>query len=86
MNPVVHFEMPYDDPRRMARFYEQAFGWQTQALGAEMDNCVLATPPSVVIAVDNIGEATAKVRLAGGTVPGEPMARVWHAPTPPGAA
>ena len=43
MNPVVHFEMPYDDQTRMARFYEQAFGWRTQALGAEMDNYVLAT-------------------------------------------
>jgi uncharacterized protein len=27
MNPVVHFEMPYDDPQRVAKFYEQAFGW-----------------------------------------------------------
>jgi len=43
MNPVVHFEMPYDDQTRMAKFYEQAFGWQTQALGAEMGNYVLAT-------------------------------------------
>lgn len=43
MNPVVHFEMPYDDQTRMARFYEQAFGWRTQALGAEMGNYVLAT-------------------------------------------
>ena len=43
MNPVVHFEMPYDDQMRMAKFYEQAFGWQTQALGEEMGNYVLAT-------------------------------------------
>jgi predicted enzyme related to lactoylglutathione lyase len=43
MNPVVHFEMPYDDPARMAGFYQMAFGWQTQALGAEMGNYVLAT-------------------------------------------
>jgi hypothetical protein len=27
----------------MTRFYEQAFGWQTQALGEEMGNYVLAT-------------------------------------------
>jgi len=43
MNPVVHFEMPYDNRDRMATFYESAFGWQTQKLGAEMGNYVLAT-------------------------------------------
>ena len=43
MNPVVHFEMPYDDQARMAAFYTQAFGWQVQALGADMGNYVLAT-------------------------------------------
>jgi predicted enzyme related to lactoylglutathione lyase len=42
MNPVVHFEMPYDDPARMARFYETAFGWQMQQLGDEMGRYVLA--------------------------------------------
>jgi len=43
MNSVVHFEMPYDDRERMAKFYENVFGWQTQMLGEEMDNYVLAT-------------------------------------------
>ncbi len=43
MNPVVHFEMPYDDRARMANFYETAFGWQTERLGAEMGDYVLAT-------------------------------------------
>lgn len=43
MNPVVHFEMPYDNRQRMAKFYESAFGWQTQMLGEEMGNYVLAT-------------------------------------------
>ncbi len=42
MNPVVHFEMPYDNRERMAKFYESAFGWQTQLLGEEMGNYVLA--------------------------------------------
>ena len=103
MNPVVHFEMPYDDASRMTRFYEAAFGWKTQALGADMGHYVLATTsaetrrastdhpgainggfypknpewpaqhPSVVIAVDDIGAAMAKVREAGGTVLGDPM-------------
>ena len=43
MNPVVHFEMPYEDQGRMAKFYESAFGWQTQVLGEDMGNYVLAT-------------------------------------------
>lgn len=43
MNPVVHFEMPYDDRRRMANFYAQAFGWRTEELGAAMGDYVLAT-------------------------------------------
>lgn len=43
MNPVIHFEMPYDDRARMAKFYGSAFGWQTQMLGDDMGNYVLAT-------------------------------------------
>ena len=43
MNPVVHFEMPYDDRKRMAKFYQDAFGWQTKMFGEEMGNYVLAT-------------------------------------------
>ena len=42
MNPVVHFEMPYDNRQRMAKFYESTFGWHTQMLGEEMGNYVLA--------------------------------------------
>ena len=42
MDAVVHFEMPYDDARRVAAFYASAFGWDTQALGAEMGDYVLA--------------------------------------------
>lgn len=43
MNSVVHFEMPYDNRERMAKFYESAFGWQTQMLGEDMGNYVIAT-------------------------------------------
>ena len=102
MNPVVHFEMPYDNRTRMAKFYESAFGWQTQMLGEDMGNYVVVTTtdpkdsrpttpgainggffpkkpdwpaqhPSVVIAVDDVKQAMAKVAKAGGKVLGEPM-------------
>jgi predicted enzyme related to lactoylglutathione lyase len=43
MNPVVHFEMPYDDRSRMAKLYESAFGWQMQMMGEDMGNYVVAT-------------------------------------------
>ena len=43
MNPVVHFEMPAEDRKRVAVFYTKVFGWQTQLLGPEMGDYVLAT-------------------------------------------
>ena len=43
MNPVVHFEMPATDRKRMAGFYSKAFGWQTQMLGPDMGDYVVVT-------------------------------------------
>ena len=43
MNSVVHFEMPYDDAARVTAFYRSAFGWNTETMGADMGNYVLAT-------------------------------------------
>jgi predicted enzyme related to lactoylglutathione lyase len=43
MNPVVHFEMPAEDRKRMAGFYTEAFGWQTQFFGPEMGEYVLVS-------------------------------------------
>ena len=43
MNPVVHFEMPAEDRKRMANFYSQVFGWQTQQMGPEMGDYVVVT-------------------------------------------
>jgi predicted enzyme related to lactoylglutathione lyase len=43
MNPVVHFEMPAEDRKRMSDFYTKVFGWKTQQLGEGMGNYVLAT-------------------------------------------
>ena len=41
-NPVVHFEMGYNDRARMMKFYQTAFGWQTEDMGPEMGNYVVA--------------------------------------------
>lgn len=103
MDPVVHFEMPYDDVSRVAAFYKSAFGWNMKNLGEKMGHYLLAgtsqssadgTPkkpgminggffpkkpdwpdqqPSVVIAVDDIKQAMARVTSAGGFVLGQPM-------------
>ena len=43
MNPVVHFEMPAEDRKRMANFYKKAFGWQAQMLGPDMGDYVVVT-------------------------------------------
>lgn len=41
MNPVVHFEMPYEDRQRMTDFYTKAFGWKSNMLGPDMGNYVV---------------------------------------------
>jgi uncharacterized protein len=43
MNPVVHFEMPASDRKRMSDFYEKTFGWQTKMMGPEMGDYVVVT-------------------------------------------
>lgn len=42
MDPVVHFEMPFEDRKRLSAFYKSAFGWQMQVMGPEMGDYVLA--------------------------------------------
>ncbi len=41
-NPVVHFEMPYEDRERMSDFYSKTFGWTMQKMGEEMGGYVVA--------------------------------------------
>jgi len=41
-NPVVHFEMPYENSDRLVEFYSQAFGWQMQKFGPDMGDYVTA--------------------------------------------
>lgn len=41
-NPVVHFEMGYNDRERMKKFYSDVFGWTMQQMGPEMGDYVVA--------------------------------------------
>jgi predicted enzyme related to lactoylglutathione lyase len=43
MDPVVHFELPCSDRERLARFFERAFGWKHEFLGAQMGNYTVVT-------------------------------------------
>jgi len=43
MNPVIHFELPAEDRKRMVTFYEDTFGWKTNQMGEEMGNYVVVT-------------------------------------------
>ena len=61
-NPVVHFEMGYKDQARMAKFYETAFGWKTQAMGPDMGNYVVAQTTET----DEAGMVQTKGAINGG--------------------
>jgi len=41
-NPVVHFEMPYEDAQRVGKFYNQAFGWNMVNTGQVMGDYITA--------------------------------------------
>ena len=41
-NPVVHFEMPYKDPKRVSQFYQKVFGWKMVDAGEQMGHYLLA--------------------------------------------
>lgn len=41
-NPVVHFEMPLKDKKRVSAFYSKVFGWNMQTMGAEYGGYVVA--------------------------------------------
>ncbi|HTL47169.1 MAG TPA: VOC family protein [Verrucomicrobiae bacterium] len=42
MNPVVHFEFPAENRKRIAAFYGKAFGWKTEQLGEDFGYYTLA--------------------------------------------
>jgi uncharacterized protein len=67
MNPVVHFEIPYENRERMAKFYESAFGWKLEMLGEEMGHYVLATT-----AIADARKGSSAGAINGGFFPKKP--------------
>ena len=65
MNPVVHFEMPAEDRKRMSDFYSNVFGWQTKLLGEEMGNYVTVATSET----DKNGRHTIPGAINGGFYP-----------------
>jgi predicted enzyme related to lactoylglutathione lyase len=65
MNPVVHFEMPAEDRKRMSDFYSNVFGWQTKLLGEEMGNYVTVANSET----DKNGRPTIPGAINGGFYP-----------------
>jgi uncharacterized protein len=61
-NPVVHFEMGYEDRERMTKFYETVFGWTTRSMGPEMGNYVVAQTTET----DDDGMVQTKGAINGG--------------------
>ncbi len=41
-NPVVHFEMPYKDAKRVSDFYKKVFGWGMNDAGPDMGGYIVA--------------------------------------------
>jgi uncharacterized protein len=41
-DPVVHFEMPYEERERLVKFYSRVFGWEMNKMGEDMGNYVTA--------------------------------------------
>lgn len=62
MDPVVHFEFPFDDRVRITGFYEAVFGWRMQLLGEDMGNYVVVTTASE----DVQGEGAFRGAIGGG--------------------
>jgi uncharacterized protein len=68
MNPVVHFEMPADDRKRMADFYSGVFGWEAKLMGEEMGNYVTVATSEV----DDKGRPKMPGAINGGFYPRTP--------------
>ncbi len=65
MYPVVHFEMPAKNGKRISNFYSKAFGWKTKTLGEKNDFYILASTSKT----DKKGHPKKPGRINGGFYP-----------------
>lgn len=72
--PVVHFEMPYRDAERAARFYTVAFGWQMQDMGAPMGHYLYA----ITATADSEAPGARRGSINGGLFLQDPASPVQH--------
>jgi predicted enzyme related to lactoylglutathione lyase len=72
INPVVHFEMPYEDIGRMITFYETVFGWEMTRLGSDMMDYVLAKTATANEKHDSMNKDLARGTIGGGFFPKNP--------------
>lgn len=72
MNPVVHFEMPYEDKERMIKFYSKVFGWEMTKLGPDMMDYVLAKTAVANERQDSMFKDVARGTIGGGFFPKKP--------------
>ena len=72
-SPVVHFEMPYTNAKRVSKFYENAFGWGMQYL-PKMGSYVLATTSPL----DKKGMHKNKGAINGGFYPKSETSKSTH--------
>jgi predicted enzyme related to lactoylglutathione lyase len=68
-NSVVHFEMPFENGKRIAKFYSEAFGWQTKEWGKDMGNYITATTTETD---DKTGRPKTPGAINGGFYPKRP--------------
>jgi len=68
MDPVVHFEMPYENRERLIKFYAIAFEWEMKKSGEDMGNYVTATTAET----DNNGIVKRPGAINGGFFPKKP--------------
>ena len=74
MNPVVHFEMPAENRKRMAEFYINVFGWKIEQLGPEMGDYMLVSTSET----DEKGFPKKPGMIGGGFYPKTDDANMHH--------
>jgi len=82
MNPINHFEIPYDDFEKAKEFYEKVFGWKFQEVGGapyhmvytcEVDDKFMCKEPNTINGgMYKRGEEGAKSPVVVITVPNLP--------------